>query len=57
MGAPFTPGLSTVDGANFTGAPSEGAWPDVKGPNADPVNRFARPAIGTFGNGGQSSLR
>jgi hypothetical protein len=56
-GAPFTPGLTTVDGANFTGTPSEGARPDVVNPTADPINRFGRPAARTFGNTGQNVLR
>ena len=34
-GAPFTPGMSTTDGANLTGTPSEGARPDVPNPDAD----------------------
>jgi hypothetical protein len=56
-GAPFTPGLATVDGANFTGTPSEGARPDVVNPDADPISRFGRPAARTFGNVGQNVLR
>jgi hypothetical protein len=56
-GAPFTPGLNTVDGANFTGTPSEGARPDVVDPSADPVSRFGRPAARSFGNTGQNVLR
>jgi hypothetical protein len=56
-GSPFTPGFSTVDGANITGTPSEGARPDVRDPSADPVNRFGRPARGSFGNAGTRVLR
>jgi hypothetical protein len=56
-GAPFTPGLTTVDGANITGTPSEGARPDVADPTAAAVNRFGRPARGSFGNVGVTTLR
>lgn len=56
-GAPFTPGITTVDGANFTGTPSEGARPNVSNPDAAPVNRFGRPAPRSFGNTGQNVLR
>jgi hypothetical protein len=56
-GAPFTPGLSTVDNYNFTGTPTEGARPDVRDPGADPVNRFGRPVRYSFGNVGQNVLR
>jgi hypothetical protein len=56
-GAPFTPGISTIDGANFTGTPSETARPDVVNPQADPVKRFGRPALGSFGNTGSNVLR
>jgi hypothetical protein len=56
-GAPFTPGMSTVDGMNFTGTPSESARPNVVAPDADPLHRFGRPARGTFGNAGANVLR
>ncbi len=56
-GAPFTPTFSTVDGANITGTPSETARPNVVDPTADAVNRFGRPARGTFGNVGKNVLR
>jgi hypothetical protein len=56
-GAPFTPGINTVDGMDFTGTPSESARPDVVNPQADPLNRFGRPARGAFGNTGQNVLR
>jgi hypothetical protein len=56
-GAPFTPGFTTVDSANITGTPSESARPDVRDPSAEPVNRFGRPARGTFGNAGTRVLR
>jgi Carboxypeptidase regulatory-like domain/TonB-dependent Receptor Plug Domain len=56
-GAPFTPGITTTDGANLTGTPSEGARPDVVNPQAEAVNRFGRPARGTFGNTGADVLR
>jgi hypothetical protein len=56
-GAPFTPGMTTVDNYNFTGTPSEGARPDVRYPDADPVSRFGRPVRTSFGNTGQNVLR
>ena len=56
-GAPFTPGFTTVDSANITGTSSEGARPNVLDPAAAAVNRFGRPARGTFGNTGQNVLR
>jgi hypothetical protein len=56
-GAPFTPGMSTVDGMNFTGTPSEGARPNVADPQADPLHRFGRPVRGSFGNTGTNVLR
>ena len=56
-GAPFTPGLSTVDGQDITGTPSLSARPTVANPSADPVHRFGRPARGTFGNMGANVLR
>jgi hypothetical protein len=56
-GAPFTPGMSTVDGQNITGTPSEGARPDVADPAAPAVSRFGRPALGRFGNVGVGVLR
>jgi hypothetical protein len=56
-GAPFTPGLTSVDNYNFTGTPSETVRPDVLNPDADPVNRFGRPARNSFGNTGQNVLR
>jgi hypothetical protein len=56
-GAPFTPGFSTVDGQDITGTPSESARIDVGDPKAPPLERFARPARGTFGNAGASVLR
>jgi hypothetical protein len=56
-GAPFTPSFSTVDGANITGTPTENARPNVIAPAADPVNRFGRPARGSFGNAGPNVLR
>jgi hypothetical protein len=56
-GAPFTPSFNTVDSANITGTPSEGARPYVKDPAAAAVDRFGRPARGTFGNTGQNVLR
>ena len=55
-GTPFTPGFSTTDGQDITGTPSESATIDVVDPNADPVNRFGRPARGTFGNAGNNVL-
>jgi hypothetical protein len=39
-GQPFTPGLATVDGMNFTGTGAEGARPDWLG-----GKEFARPAL------------
>jgi len=56
-GAPFTPSFSTTDSANITGTPSESARPDAVHPTADPVNRFGRPARGSFGNVGRNTLR
>ncbi|MCL5744964.1 MAG: Plug and carboxypeptidase regulatory-like domain-containing protein [Acidobacteria bacterium] len=57
-GAPFTPGISTVDGANLTGTPSEAARPDVANPGAaNERDRFGRPAPGTMGNTGSNVLR
>ncbi|HET8549462.1 MAG TPA: hypothetical protein VFL57_15725, partial [Bryobacteraceae bacterium] len=56
-GAPFTPGISTVDSQNITGTTSEGARPDIGDPTADPLHRFARPAQRTFGNAGVGVLR
>lgn len=56
-GAPFTPGLTSVDNYNFTGTPSEAVRPDVRYPDAEPVNRFGRPARNTFGNTGPNVLR
>jgi len=56
-GAPFTPGMSTVDGMNFTGTPSESARPNVANPDADPLHRFGRPVRGSFGNTGPNVLR
>jgi hypothetical protein len=65
-GAPFTPGFSTVDGADITGS-SEGARIDLIGPARIPKNEktfertfntaaFARPAPRTFGTGGVNYL-
>lgn len=56
-GAPFTPGISLQDGANLTGTASEGARPNVGDPNAEPVDRLARPARGSFGNVGPGVYR
>jgi len=56
-GAPFTPGFSTVDGQDITGTPSESARIDVADPAAPPLERFGRPARGTFGNAGANILR
>ena len=56
-GGPFTPGITTVDGANLTGTPSEGARVNVGDPTADELLRFTRPARGTFGNAGTGILR
>lgn len=56
-GAPFTPGFSTVDGADITGTPSENARMVVLDPNAEPVKRFGRPPRGSFGNLGVYTLR
>jgi hypothetical protein len=66
-GAPFTPGLGTRDGADFTGS-SEGARVNVVGdPHLDKSERdyyrwfdttaFARPAARSFGNAGVNILR
>jgi hypothetical protein len=55
-GGAFTPGLSTVDGQDITGTPSESARPDVFDPAAPAKQRFARPARGTFGNVGVGVL-
>jgi hypothetical protein len=56
-GAPFTPGFSTVDGADITGTPSENARMMVLDPNAEPDQRFGRPPRGSFGNLGVNTLR
>ena len=56
-GGAFTPGLSTVDGQDLTGTPSESARPVVLDPAAPPVARFGRPARGGFGNTGTGVLR
>jgi hypothetical protein len=56
-GAPFTPGVTTTDGANLTGTPSESARPDVANPRAEPAKRFGRPVLGSFGNTGSNVLR
>ena len=66
-GSPFTPGISTVDGADLTGS-SEGARITVIGdPNLDKSERtffrnfntaaFARTPAGSFGNAGVNVLR
>jgi hypothetical protein len=57
IGGAFTPGLSTVDGQDITGTPSESARPDVGDPGAPETERFKRPARGTFGNVGSGILR
>ncbi len=56
-GAPFTPGFGTVDGQDITGTPSESARIDVVDPALPPLERFGRPARGTFGNAGANILR
>ena len=56
-GGAFTPGLSTVDGQDITGTPSENARLYVLNPDAPPLERFGRPARGTFGNVGVGVLR
>jgi hypothetical protein len=56
-GGPFTPGLSTVDGQDITGTPSEGARLVVVAPSARPRERFGRPPRGSFGNVGVGVLR
>ncbi len=66
-GAPFTPGFSTVDGADITGS-AEGARIDVAGNGSLPksdrtfyrnfnTDAFARPAPRSFGNAGVNILR
>jgi hypothetical protein len=56
-GGAFTPAMSTVDGYNFTGTPSEGARPNVADPGAEPKYRFSRPVRTEFGNAGSGILR
>ena len=56
-GGAFTPGLSTVDGQDITGTPSESARVNVGDPNAPEKERFTRPARTTFGNAGSGILR
>jgi hypothetical protein len=56
-GGAFTPGLSTVDGQDITGTPSEGARPLILDPTASPLDRFGRPVRGSFGNTGVGVLR
>ena len=56
-GAPFTPGMSTVDSQDITGTPSESARPLVIDPSAPPQTRFGRPPRGSFGNAGVGILR
>jgi hypothetical protein len=56
-GGAFTPGLSTVDGQDITGTPSEGARPVILDPTAPPLDRFRRPVRGSFGNTGVGVLR
>jgi hypothetical protein len=66
-GAPFTPGYSTVDGADLTGS-GEGARINVVGAASLPKSEktffrnfnteaFARPAARTFGDAGVGILR
>jgi hypothetical protein len=56
-GQPFTPGFSTVDGQDITGTASGNARVTVRNPAAPSVNRFGRPAQGSFGNAGVGVLR
>ena len=56
-GGPFTPGLTTTDGQDITGTPSEYARLVDLYPNNPPVLRFGRPKLYTFGNVGVGSLR
>ena len=56
-GAPFTPTYALVNSVDVTGTASQTARIVVKDPNADPLNRFAAPARGTFGNAGVGILR
>lgn len=56
-GGPFSPGMTTTDGQDITGTPSEYARPLVIDPSADPVHRFGRPPLDNFGNTGTGVLR
>ena len=56
-GGPFTPGLTTTDGQDITGTPSEYARLVDLYPNNPPALRFGRPKLYTFGNVGVGSLR
>jgi hypothetical protein len=56
-GGPFTPGMTTTDGQDITGTPSEYARPLVINPTADPAHRFGRPPLDSFGNTGVGVLR
>jgi hypothetical protein len=56
-GGAFTPGISTVDGMDFSGTPSESSRVNVLNPSAPVVSRFGRPAYATMGNAGSGILR
>ncbi|MFB3828256.1 MAG: carboxypeptidase regulatory-like domain-containing protein [Bryobacteraceae bacterium] len=56
-GAPFTPGYALVSGTDISGTPSEKSRIQVADPKAPPLERFAAPVRGTFGNAGVGVLR